>query len=166
MNRELIKERLETLESVIEKAGTVILEHELKERDPDEYKRDAERFGKTDLFSVHLINIVEKIHYLEELISGKSIDKNTERVWMLTTMKEANRLWKLHHKIITGEVKDLDLIEFEDTIGEYLDAGSKISAIKHYRVWMGNYTGKEPTLRESKDKIDAYALGRKVGSLL
>lgn len=166
ISKKLVVERLEMLESVIEKAGQVLLTTEIS-LGPEEYKKDAEKFGKMDLFNQHLIRISEKIQYIGDLITGKEkLAKDVERVFIITTMKDANRLWKLHHKVITGEIREIELIEFEDTMTEYLDTGSKINAIKYYREWIKNYTGNECSLREAKDKVDAFASSRKEGILL
>jgi len=161
MNREMVIERLVMLESVIEKAGMVTLKDKLGE--PGEYEVDAERLGKVDLFNSHLIKVSEDINFIRDLITNKkSIDIDTERVFMIATMRGANRLWKLHHKVITGDFDSIELLELEETINEYLDDGSKINAIKFYREWMNDNTGRACSLREAKDKIDAYAGGRNV----
>jgi hypothetical protein len=161
MNREMVVERLEMLESLIAKAGIVLLKNNLGE--PDDYEKDAERLGKEDLFNEHLIRTSEKIKYIRELIKGEEdLDTDAERVFMISTMRGANRLWKLHHKVIAGEVDSIEILELEDNINDYLDKGSKINAIKYYREWMNNNTDKGCSLREAKDKIDAYAVGRNV----
>ena len=71
MNREMVVERLEMLESLIAKAGIVLLKNNLGE--PDDYEKDAERLGKEDLFNEHLIRTSEKIKYIRELIKGEAI---------------------------------------------------------------------------------------------
>ena len=76
---------------------------------------------------------------------------------MISTMKDANRLWKLHHKVITGEFDSIAVIELEEIVSEFVDKGQKINAIKFYREWMLENTNTRVTLREAKEKIDAYA---------
>ena len=81
---------------------------------------------------------------------------------MISTMRSANRLWKLHHKVIAGDFDTIEALEMEERVMEYLDDGSKINAIKYYREWMNEYTDKGISLREAKDTIDAYAARREV----
>ena len=157
----MVIERLEMLVALIEKSDIVALKDKLGE--PGDYTEDAKRLGKIDLFNTHLISTVETIEYIRDLITKtKTTNKDSERVFMISTMITANRLWKLHHKIITGDFDSIAILEMEERVMEYLDVGSKIKAIKYYREWMNEYTDKGVSLREAKDTIDAYSARRGV----
>lgn len=160
MNRDVVIRRLDMLVALIEKSGMITLKDQLGEPEPDVYEK---RLGKLDLFNEHLIKITEDIQFIRDLItSKKNIDTDSERVYMISTMRSANRLWKLHHKIITGDFDTIETLEMEERVMEYLDAGSKINAIKYYRDWMNEHTDKGVSLREAKDTIDAYAARKEV----
>jgi hypothetical protein len=164
MNREMVIERLEMLVALIEKSDIVALKNKLGE--PGDYKEDAERLGKIDLFNEHLIKMEENIEFIRDLITkNKTTSEDSERMFMISTMRYANRLWKLHHKVITGEFDSIAVLELEEIISEFVDKGQKINAIKYYREWMKDNTGNSVTLRDAKDKIDAYA-ARAEASLL
>ena len=45
----------------------------------------------------------------------------------------------------------------EEIVSEFVDKGQKINAIIFYREWMLENTNTRVTLREAKEKIDAYA---------
>ena len=60
-------------------------------------------------------------------------------------MKESNRYWKIRNLIKEGDVGDLYLLEMEETIMEYLEAGSKINAIKYYREVMQTHFNEKVT---------------------
>ena len=146
MNRDVVIGRLEMLVALIDKAGTGL--------DPS---------SGVDLFNEHLIRTTEKINYIRELIKGEEdLDTDADRVFMISTMRSANRLWKVHHKVIAGDFDTIEALEMEERVMEYLDDGSKINAIKYYREWMNEYTDKGISLREAKDTIDAYAARREV----
>jgi ribosomal protein L7/L12 len=76
-------------------------------------------------------------------------------------MKKANRYWAIRNKIKSGEWDNLEMLEVEEQIHEYLDQGSKINAIKYYRESMKTHFNRHVTLRESKDMIDALSIGKK-----
>ena len=156
MNREMVIERLNMLVSLIEKSDIVARKNDLGE--PGEYEDDAKRLGKINLFNEHLITTLEHIDFIRDLSKKtNTTSKDSERLFMISTMKDANRLWKLHHKVITGEFDSIAVIELEEIVSEFVDKGQKINAIKFYREWMLENTNTRVTLREAKEKIDAYA---------
>ena len=75
-------------------------------------------------------------------------------------MKNSNRMWSIRNRIKNGDLENINLLELEDGVREYLDGGSKINAIKFYREWMNKNMDTRVSLRESKDKVDAYDKSR------
>ena len=144
MNKELIIERLEMLTELIGNTQPDI---------PSD----------TMLFHHHSIDVLEEIQYLRDKIKNKSIsiDEDHERQHIINIMKKANRYWAIRNKIKEGGVDNLELLEVEEQIHEYLDQGSKINAIKYYRESMKTHFNQQVTLRESKDLIDALSRGKK-----
>ena len=120
MNREMVIERLNMLVSLIEKSDIVARKNELGE--PGEYEDDAKRLGKINLFNEHLITTLEHIDFIRDLSKKtNTTSKDSERLFMISTMRGANRLWKLHHKVIAGEVDSIEILELEDNINDYLE---------------------------------------------
>ena len=117
----------------------------------------------TMLFHHHSIDVLEEIQYLRDKIKNKSIsiDEDHERQHIINIMKKANRYWVIRNRIKDGD-DNLELLEVEEHIQEYLDQGSKINAIKLYRESMKTHFNQQVTLRESKDMIDALDRGGKV----
>ena len=130
MDKTLILERLELLVALIEKTESDI---------PNEKK----------LFSRHSITTMEMLE--------KVSNQNIEREELISMMKCANRIWKTRNKIKNGEWDELEMLEVQDTIEDYIAQGAKINAIKYYRQEMSDKFGEQVTLREAKDYIDKIA---------
>jgi hypothetical protein len=144
MNKELIIDRLEMLSELISETQPEIPNDKM-------------------LFHHHTIDVLEEIQYLRDKIKNKSIsiDEDHERQHIINIMKKANRYWAIRNKIKSGEWDNLEMLEVEEQIHEYLDQGSKINAIKYYRESMKTHFNRHVTLRESKDMIDALSIGKK-----
>jgi len=118
---------------------------------------DIEPLGEHPLFHHHSIQTLENIRDIKSYIRGNiKLDEDTQREHLIRIMKESNRYWKIRNLIKEGDVGDLYLLEMEETIMEYLEAGSKINAIKYYREVMQTHFNEKVTLREAKDAIDDY----------
>jgi hypothetical protein len=144
LDKEKIILRLDMLQTLIEKTYPEV---------PD----------KKVLFQRHLIETTENIQFIRDVITSKSkFDIDTENQQMIRIMKTSNRYWQLHNKVLDGDFDSVDLLEMEDTIIDYLNQGSKINAIKYYREFMLTHMNERVTLREAKDKIDAYDKSMKV----
>ena len=77
-------------------------------------------------------------------------------------MKDSNRIWSIRNKIHNGEWDDLQMLEVEDTIKDFLTRNEKINAIKYYRQYMHDELNVEMSLRKAKDTIDAIGRGESV----
>ena len=130
MDKTLILERLELLVALIEKTESDI---------PNE----------KNLFSRHSITTMEMLE--------KVSNQNIEREELISMMKCANRIWKTRNKIKNGEWDELEMLEVQDTIEDYIAQGAKINAIKYYRQEMSDKFGEQVTLREAKEHIDRIA---------
>lgn len=130
MDKTLILERLELLVALIEKTESDI---------PNE----------KNLFSRHSITTMEMLE--------KVSNQNIEREELISMMKCANRIWKTRNKIKNGEWDELEMLEVQDTIEDYIAQGAKINAIKYYRQEMSDKFGEQVTLREAKEYIDKVA---------
>ena len=137
MNKDNILERLEMLVDLIEETS--------------EPTNDL-------LFPHHQTDTLENIQFIRDIITGKLIpNADTERDDIIRIMKHSNRMWSIRNKIKNGDIENVNLLELEDGVREYLVGGSKINAIKFYREWMNDNMDTRVSLRESKDKVDAYA---------
>ena len=141
MNKDYIIERLEWLVELIEETA--------------EPTNDR-------LFPHHQTETLDNIQFIRDTITGKVVSDDEERKHIITIMKSSNRMWSIRKRIKNGDLENIKLLELEDGVREFLDGGSKINAIKFYREWMNDNTGRACSLREAKDKIDAYAGGRNV----
>ena len=143
MNKDIIIERLEMLSDLISETQPEIPNDKM-------------------LFHHHAIDVLEEIQHLRDL-SNKSvtIDQDSERKAIIRLMKKANRYWVIRNRIKGGD-DNMELLEVEEHIQEYLDQGSKINAIKLYRESMKTHFNQNVSLRESKDMIDALDSGVKV----
>jgi len=143
MNKDKIIERLEMLSDLISETTPDIPNDKM-------------------LFHNHAIDVLEEIQHIRDL-SNKSItiDQDSERKAIIRLMKKANRYWVIRNKIKGGD-DNMELLDVEEHIQEYLDQGSKINAIKLYRESMKTHFNQQVTLRESKDMIDALYRGKKV----
>ena len=139
MDNAKIIERLESLETLIEKTEPDI---------PNE----------KDLFSMHSIETQENIDWMRSIVTRKSNhDQDSERIKIIQIMKDSNRIWGIRNKIQNGEWDDLEMLEVQDTIEDYIAQGAKINAIKYYRQEMSDKFGEQVTLREAKEYIDKVA---------
>ena len=143
MNKDKIIERLEMLSDLISETQPDIPNDKM-------------------LFHHHAIDVLEEIQHIRDL-SNKSvtIDQDSERKAIIRLMKKANRYWVIRNRIKGGD-DNMELLEVEEHIQEYLDQGSKINAIKLYRESMKTHFNQNVSLRESKDMIDALDSGVKV----
>ena len=143
MNKDKIIERLEMLSDLISETQPEIPNDKM-------------------LFHHHAIDVLEEIQHIRDL-SNKSvtIDQDSERKAIIRLMKKANRYWVIRNRIKGGD-DNMELLEVEEHIQEYLDQGSKINAIKLYRESMKTHFNQNVSLRESKDMIDALDNGMKV----
>jgi hypothetical protein len=113
------------------------------------------------LFSHHIIQNQENISYLRSLLNGIKIpDPDTQREAIINIMKDSNRYWKIRNMILSGKWDNLELLEIQEQLEEYIDGGQKINAIKYYREVMSTHMGEQVTLREAKDVIDGFAKNR------
>ena len=139
MNKENILERLEMLVGLIEETS--------------EPTNDR-------LFPHHQTDTLENIEFVRSLFQGKVLPNVEERKYIINIMKNSNRMWSIRNRIKNGDLENINLLELEDGVREYLDGGSKINAIKFYREWMNKNMDTRVSLRESKDKVDAYDKSR------
>ena len=144
MDNAKIIERLESLETLIEKTEPDI---------PNE----------KDLFSMHSIETQENIDWMRSIVTGQSNhDQDSTRIKIIQIMKDSNRIWGIRNKIHNGEWDDLEMLEVEDTIKDFLSRNEKINAIKYYRQYMHDELKVDMGLRQAKDTIDAIGEGRNV----
>ena len=144
MDNAQILERLESLEALIDKTEPDI---------PDD---------KT-LFSDHTITTQENIEWMRNIVAGNTMhDPDTTRTNIIQIMKDSNRIWGIRNKIHNGEWDDLQMLEVEDTIKDFLSRNEKINAIKYYRQYMHDELKVNMGLRQAKDTIDAIGEGRNV----
>ena len=141
MDNARILERLESLEALIEKTEPDI---------PDD---------KT-LFSMHSIETQENIDWIRGISNGNSNhNQDSARIKIIQIMKDSNRIWSIRNKIQNGEWDDLQMLEVEDTIKDFLTRNEKINAIKYYRQYMHDEFKVEMGLRQAKETIDAVGRG-------
>ena len=144
MDNAKIIERLESLETLIEKTEPDI---------PDD----------KNLFSMHSIETQENIDWVRSIVTGNSNhDQDSARMKIIQIMKDSNRIWSIRNKIHNGEWDDLQMLEVEDTIKDFLTRNEKINAIKYYRRYMQDEFKVEMGLRQAKDTIDAIGRGATV----
>ena len=144
MDNAQILERLESLEALIDKTEPDI---------PDD---------KT-LFSMHSIETQENIDWIRGISNGNSNhNQDSARIKIIQIMKDSNRIWSIRNKIQNGEWDDLQMLEVEDTIKDFLTRNEKINAIKYYRRYMQDEFKVEMGLRQAKDTIDAIGRGATV----
>ena len=144
MDNSKILERLESLETLIDKTEPDI---------PNE----------KDLFSLHSIQTQENIDWVRSILTGNSNhNQDSARIKIIQIMKDSNRIWSIRNKIHNGEWDDLQMLEVEDTIKDFLTRNEKINAIKYYRQYMHDELNVEMSLRKAKDTIDAIGRGESV----
>ena len=136
MNKSVILERLEMLESLCEKTEPDI---------PDD----------TQLFTEHSISVQGMIKSVRDLHIGRqNIDDDSERNLMINIMRESNKIWKLRNKVKNGEWDDLSHAVIEEETEDFLAEGQKINAIKYYRSEMKDRFDVEVGLKDAKDYVD------------
>ena len=144
MDNAQILERLESLEALITKT---------EPDNPDD---------KT-LFSDHTIMTQENIEWMKNVITGKTNHTpDSARRNIIQIMKDSNRIWGIRNKIHSGEWDDLQMLEVEDQIKDFLSRNEKINAIKYYRKFMLDELKVDMGLRQAKETIDAIGEGRNV----
>ena len=144
MDNARIIERLESLETLIDKTEPDI---------PNE----------KDLFSMHSIETQENIEWMRSIVTGNSNhDQDSTRIKLIQIMKDSNRIWSIRNKIRNGDWDDLQMLEVEDQIKDFLSQNQKINAIKYYRKFMLDELKVDMGLRQAKDTIDAVGEGRNV----
>ena len=144
MDNAKILERLESLETLIDKT------------DPDIP-------NEKNLFSMHSIITQENIDCMRSIVTGNSnYDQDSTRIKIIQIMKDSNRIWSIRNKIHNGDWDDLEMLEVEDTIKDFLSQNQKINAIKYYRSYMKEELKVNRGLRQAKDTIDAIGEGRTV----
>ena len=144
MDNSKILERLESLEALIDKTEPDV---------PNE----------KDLFSMHSILTQENIDWMRSIVTGNSNhDQDSTRIKIIQIMKDSNRIWSIRNKIHNGDWDDLEMLEVEDTIKDFLSQHQKINAIKYYRQYMHDELNVEMSLRKAKDTIDAIGRGATV----
>ena len=112
---------------------------------------------------MHSIETQENIDWMRGIVTGNSNhDQDSTRIKLIQIMKDSNRIWSIRNKIHNGEWDDLELLEVEDTIKDFLSQNEKINAIKYYRKFMLDEFKVEIGLRQAKDTIDAIGEGRTV----
>ena len=113
------------------------------------------------LFSHHIIQNQENIKHIRDIIKGNMlVDEDSQRENIIRIMKDSNRFWKIRNMILSGKWDNLELLEIQEQLEEYIDSGQKINAIKYYREVMSTHMGEQVTLREAKDVIDGFAKNR------
>ena len=136
MNKSVILERLEMLESLCEKT------------EPD-IPNDKQ------LFTEHTISVQGMIKSVRDLHTGKqTVNSDSERDLMINVMRESNKIWKLRNKVKNGEWDDLSHAVIEEETEDFLAEGQKINAIKYYRGEMKDKFNVEVSLRDAKDYVD------------
>ena len=144
MDNDRILERLEPLETLIDKTEPDI---------PNE----------KDLFSMHSIETQENIDWMRSIVTGNSNhDQDSTRIKIIQIMKDSNRIWGIRNKIHNGDWDDLEMLEVEDQIKDFLSQNQKINAIKYYRKYMLDELKVDMGLRQAKDTIDAIGRGATV----
>lgn len=115
------------------------------------------------LFPDHTIQTQENLLWMMNLTAnGTNHDPDSARERIIQIMKDSNRIWGIRNKIWNGEWDDLQMLEVEDTIQDFLSRNEKINAIKYYRKYMKEELKVDMGLRQAKETIDAIGEGRNV----
>ena len=143
MNKDMILERIDSLVILCEKT-----EPEFKD--------------STILFTGQYV-AAQEMHAKLARIVLDDIDDNSQasigaREEIVDIMKEANLIYKMRKKMKKWMEKGKDLnieaLQMEAEIEDYLVAGQKINAIKRYREGMKDIFDEQVSLRDSKTYID------------
>ena len=123
--------------------------HLLETTEPKE-----EKLPDNELFTSDLIKVRDLYDTIENHPKWK------EEFDVVNVMKQANSIWKFRHKI-----KELGWDNYNTTdeeIKAHILKGEKIAAIKLYRKHQCEVCGKQVTLAEAKEYVDALAKTLKV----
>ena len=110
---------------------------------------EPEKPNDTELFTEDNI----KAHKLHE-----QIDEGYEMMGasdIKDIMMEANRIWKIRRMVWNGDADNHIDAKMQSEIEDFLLKGHKINAIKHYRATKKIIGPAQPSLRESKEYVDA-----------
>jgi len=116
--------------------------HLLETTEPKE-----EKLPDNELFTSDLILVRDWYDTIE------TFDKWSEELDIVSVMNQANSIWKFRHKI-----KKLGWDNYNTTdeeIKAHILKGEKIAAIKLYRKHQCEVCGKQVSLKEAKDYVDA-----------
>ena len=116
--------------------------HLLETTEPKE-----EKLPDNELFTSDLILVRDWYDTIE------TFDKWSEELDIVSVMNQANSIWKFRHKI-----KKLGWDNYNTTdeeIKAHILKGEKIAAIKLYRKHQCEDCGKQVSLKEAKDYVDA-----------
>ena len=115
------------------------------------------------LFTDHTIQTQENLLWMMNLTAnGTNHDPDSARERIIQIMKDSNRIWGIRNKIHNGEWDDLEMLEAEDIIKDFLSRNEKINAIKYYRKFMLDELKVDMGLRQAKETIDAIGRGESV----
>ena len=115
------------------------------------------------LFPDHTIQTQENLLWMMNLTAnGTNHDPDSARERIIQIMKDSNRIWGIRNKIHNGEWDDLEMLEAEDIIKDFLSRNEKINAIKYYRKFMLDELKVDMGLRQAKETIDAIGRGESV----
>jgi ribosomal protein L7/L12 len=113
-------------------------------------KTDSETLNeKIPLFSGHIVAAQQMFDRTEKEYGFNDHFDLSE------VMRQANKLWKIRTKVKDGNWDGISELELVEDIEDFLAKGQKINAIKHYRTVMKETVGTQPSLRESKNYVDA-----------
>tara|TARA_B100000287_G_scaffold268991_1_gene253125 strand:+ start:1422 stop:1838 length:417 start_codon:yes stop_codon:yes gene_type:complete len=116
--------------------------HLLETTEPKE-----EKLPDNELFTSDLIMVRDWYDTIE------TFDKWSEELDIVSVMNQANSIWKFRHKI-----KKLGWDNYNTTdeeIKAHILKGEKIAAIKLYRKHQCEVCGKQVSLKEAKEYVDA-----------
>ena len=123
--------------------------HLLETTEPKE-----EKLPDNELFTSDLIKVRDWYDTIENFPEWK------EEIDIVNVMNQANSIWKFRHKI-----KELGWDNYNTTdeeIKAHILKGEKIAAIKLYRKHQCEVCGKQVTLAEAKEYVDALEKTLKV----
>ncbi len=116
--------------------------HLLETTEPKE-----EKLPDNELFTSDLIMVRDWYDTIE------TIDKWSEELDIVSVMNQANSIWKFRHKIKTLGWDNYNTTDEE--IKAHILKGEKIAAIKLYRKHQCEVCGKQVSLKEAKEYVDA-----------
>ena len=116
--------------------------HLLETTEPKE-----EKLPDNELFTSDLIMVRDWYDTIE------TFDKWSEELDIVSVMNQANSIWKFRHKIKTLGWDNYNTTDEE--IKAHILKGEKIAAIKLYRKHQCEVCGKQVSLKEAKEYVDA-----------